>query len=117
VPVQPPKHSSAMKKTEPSKPAAPVRAAASVDAPAVTPEVIKGKTFNNSDEVPNPFIGTFENCTFNMKELKRKNLQAKFKGCTFAKDLKFVDCNLYGAEGLPKDVKMVDCLAPMKKGV
>jgi hypothetical protein len=118
LPIQPPKHPSVpTKKTEPSKHAAPIGAAASVAAPSENPEVIKGKTFNHADEVPGAFTGTFEGCTFNMKELKGKNLQAKFKGCTFARDLKFVECNLYGAEGLPRDVKMVDCLAPMKKGV
>ena len=111
MPIQPPKHSSVpAKKTEPSKPAAPVKTAAPAP-PAVT-QTIKGKTYTDGDEVPSVFTGTFESCNFNMKELKNKNLQAKFKGCTFQKGLKFIECNLHGAEGIPKDVEMQNCLRP-----
>ena len=99
-------------RTEPSKPAAPAKPAAAPPVKPGAPEVIKDKTFDTDKDIPMVFFGTFENCTFNLKELKGRNFNADFNNCKFAKDFKFVECNLHGCVGIPKDVKMEKCMPP-----
>lgn len=79
--------------------------------------VVKGKTFTDAKEVPMAFMGTFEDCNFDMDELKDRNFYSvKFVDCTFSKDFKFVHCNLGNAEGID-DVEMEASLTPIKPHV
>jgi hypothetical protein len=95
----------------------PVKAPARVPEPVpemeADPRLIKNKTFRNSNEVPQAFIGTIENVSFEMSSLELRNFSdVTFKNCKFPKNFKFIRCNLHGAKGLPSDIQMEGCLKP-----
>ena len=74
--------------------------------------IVKDKTFKTAKDVPMSFFGTFEDCTFEMDELKDRNFfSAKFVDCTFVKGFTFVNCNLGDATGI-EDAELVGCHAP-----